>query len=247
MAEGQSGQGVGPDRRPGQRGAHLHAVFPECHRHPIQYVPYRGAAPVMQDLIANQVDLSCDLAGQTAAAIPRRQVQGVRGDEQRALVAPPPTCRPWTKPARPVYISVPGTACGRRRTRQPVIVARLNAAVVAAFADPCHAKALQGVGMEAPPRESDARGAVAWHKAEIEKWWPMIQSRRLKVNEDGEGGQDHEACVGSPSRLAAPLGAQAQTFPAKPVTLIVPFPAGGGSDILARLSSRRMKPRSASR
>ena len=30
-----------------------------------QYVPYRGAAPVMQDLIANQVDLSCLEAGQT--------------------------------------------------------------------------------------------------------------------------------------------------------------------------------------
>ena len=24
-----------------------------------QYVPYRGAAPVMQDLMANQIDLSC--------------------------------------------------------------------------------------------------------------------------------------------------------------------------------------------
>src|SRR5262249_35880311 len=32
-----------------------------------QYVPYRGAAPVMQDLIAGQVDLSCLEAGQTLA------------------------------------------------------------------------------------------------------------------------------------------------------------------------------------
>ena len=35
--------------------------------------------------------------------------------------------------------------------------------------------------------------------------------------------------------------AQTQTFPVKPVTMIVPFPAGGGSDILARIIAERMK------
>ena len=41
--------------------------------------------------------------------------------------------------------------------------------------------------------------------------------------------------------LAAIAGAQAQSFPSKPITMIVPFPAGGGSDILARIVAERMK------
>src|SRR5581483_3510822 len=35
---------------------------------------------------------------------------------------------------------------------------------------------------------------------------------------------------------------QAQLYPAKPVTMIVPFPAGGGSDILARIVAEHMRP-----
>ena len=35
-------------------------------------------------------------------------------------------------------------------------------------------------------------------------------------------------------------GVQAQTWPAKPVRLIVPFPAGGGSDIVGRILAQRL-------
>src|SRR3954469_4361263 len=34
--------------------------------------------------------------------------------------------------------------------------------------------------------------------------------------------------------------ASAQTFPSRPITLVVPFPAGGGNDALARLVAERM-------
>ena len=36
------------------------------------------------------------------------------------------------------------------------------------------------------------------------------------------------------------LGAMAQTFPSKPIRMIVPFPAGGTTDIVARILAQRM-------
>src|SRR4030088_1318462 len=40
---------------------------------------------------------------------------------------------------------------------------------------------------------------------------------------------------------AAVAGAHAQTYPSRPVTVIVPFAAGGVTDIVARIVSERMK------
>ena len=37
------------------------------------------------------------------------------------------------------------------------------------------------------------------------------------------------------------LGAQAQTFPSRPITMIVPFPPGGSTDTIARVMADKMK------
>ena len=42
------------------------------------------------------------------------------------------------------------------------------------------------------------------------------------------------------SFLAAASSVHAQTYPTRPITLVVPFPAGGGNDALARLVAERM-------
>jgi tripartite-type tricarboxylate transporter receptor subunit TctC len=41
---------------------------------------------------------------------------------------------------------------------------------------------------------------------------------------------------------AAMSGAQAQTYPSRQITLIVPFPPGGSTDVTARIMAERMKP-----
>ena len=61
------------------------------------------------------------------------------------------------------------------------VIAKLNAAVVDALADPRPGAACRS-GQEISPREQQTPEALgAFHKAEIEKWWPIIKAANIKV------------------------------------------------------------------
>jgi tripartite-type tricarboxylate transporter receptor subunit TctC len=61
------------------------------------------------------------------------------------------------------------------------IIAKLNAAVVDALADAGVRKKLGDLGQEIPTREQQNPGTLAaYHKAEIEKWWPVLKAANIK-------------------------------------------------------------------
>jgi tripartite-type tricarboxylate transporter receptor subunit TctC len=63
------------------------------------------------------------------------------------------------------------------------IVARLNAAVMQALADPVVRKRLAELGLDVPPLNQQTPEALGvFHKAEIEKWWPIIKAANIKLN-----------------------------------------------------------------
>ena len=48
------------------------------------------------------------------------------------------------------------------------------------------------------------------------------------------------ACLTALVLAAAPWDARAQSYPTRPITVVVPFPAGGPSDVVARIVTEQM-------
>ena len=62
------------------------------------------------------------------------------------------------------------------------VVARLNAAMVQALADPKVKERFADLGLEVASREQQSpEGLAAFHKAEVDKWWPIIRAANIKV------------------------------------------------------------------
>ena len=62
------------------------------------------------------------------------------------------------------------------------VIAKLNAAVVDALADPAVRQRLTDLGQVIAPRDQQTPEALAaYHKAEIEKWWPIIKAANIQV------------------------------------------------------------------
>ncbi len=143
--------------------------------------PYRGAAPLMQDLLAGQIDLSCPEAGQT---LPQYRAGTIRAfavlTEKRWFAAPDvPTID---------EAGVPGLhfpfwhGMWAPKGTPPDVIAKINAAVVEALADPGVRQRFTELGHEVVAREQQTPQALAAaHKAEIEKWWPIIKAENIKL------------------------------------------------------------------
>jgi tripartite-type tricarboxylate transporter receptor subunit TctC len=146
-----------------------------------QFVPYRGGAPALQDLVAGQVDWSCLEASQTMGHFRggRVKVFAVMAKNRWFGATDVPTVDEAGAPG----LHFPfwhGLWAPKGTPRD--IVGRLNGAVVEAFADPATRKRFADLGMDIPPREQLTPQALYdHHKAEIEKWWPIIKAANIKV------------------------------------------------------------------
>ena len=64
----------------------------------------------------------------------------------------------------------------------PHVVAKLNGALKEAMADPAIRKRLEDLGQEIPPLEQQTPEALrAHHRAETEKWWPLINAAGIRA------------------------------------------------------------------
>ena len=146
-----------------------------------QLVPYRGSAPAMQDLLAGQIDMMIDLAASSTPQVRAGNVKAYAVTSKTRLAAAPdvPTVDEAGLPG--YYVSSWHAIWVPKTTPKPVI-AKLNAAVVDALSDPTVRKRLADVGQDIFPREQQTPEALsAFHKGEIEKWWPLVKAANIKV------------------------------------------------------------------
>jgi tripartite-type tricarboxylate transporter receptor subunit TctC len=145
------------------------------------FVPYRGGAPAMQDLIAGQVDIMFD---QAANAITQIRAGAIRAyavmAERRWHGAPDiPTIDEAGVPG--LHVSYWHGLWAPKGTPKE-IVSTINAAVVSALADPNVQQRYAAQGQDIWPHERQTPAALAaCHKAEIEKWWPVIRAAHVKA------------------------------------------------------------------
>src|SRR6516162_4320032 len=145
-----------------------------------QFVPYRGAVPVMQDMLAGQLDLT---SLQASDMLPHVRSEKIRA---YAIMAKDPW---WAAPDIPTVdaAGVPGLhmpfwhGLWVPKATPNDIIAKLNAAVVAALGDPAVRQRFSNLGQEIFPCEQQTPEALrALQKAEIDKWWPIVKAANVK-------------------------------------------------------------------
>jgi len=145
-----------------------------------QLVPYRGGAPVMQDLVAGQIDFFCAEASQTLTFLRSGAIKAFAVMSKERWPGAPNVPTMDEVGVSGMYISFWNGLWVPKGTPGD-IVAKLNSAIVDTLADPTVRQRLTDLGHVIATREEQTPAALgAFHKAEIEKWWPIIKAANIK-------------------------------------------------------------------
>jgi tripartite-type tricarboxylate transporter receptor subunit TctC len=164
-------------------GQHVSGVyFQNVTQTRFQFVPYRaGSSEIMRDLVAGHIDLTFDQAITALPHIRNGAVKAYAVTSDKRLAAAPDIPSVDEAGAPGVYISTWYGLWVPKGTPQEAI-RKLTAAAMDALADPAVRERLAGLGQEIPPREQQSAEALAvHHKAEIDKWWPLIKAANIKA------------------------------------------------------------------
>jgi tripartite-type tricarboxylate transporter receptor subunit TctC len=147
----------------------------------VQFVFYRGGAPAMQDMLAGTIDIMCAEASQTLAHVRANKMKAfaVMSKERWSPLPNVPTM--IESGASDAQISFWHGLWAPKGTPKE-IVAKLNDAVMKAFADPTVQQRVATLGQTIPPKaELTPQALHDFHKAELDKWWPIIKAADIKT------------------------------------------------------------------
>jgi tripartite-type tricarboxylate transporter receptor subunit TctC len=146
----------------------------------LQHVPYRGTAPAIQDLLAGQINVMIE---SPAALLPYVRTGAIKtyAVTARSRSSAAPDIPAVDESGMPGFYFSTWNALFAPKATPNSIIAKLNAAAVDALMDSTVRARLTDLAQELPPPERQTPEALAaFHKAEIEKWWPVIKSANIK-------------------------------------------------------------------
>ena len=208
-----------------------------------QSVPYRGGGPLLIDLVSGQIDFNFGQASTYIGAVRNGQLKALATQAKE---------RWWGAPEVPTVdeAGVPGLygsywhGMWLPKGTPKDVVAKLNAAVMVALADPMVQQRFQGLWPEhLAARAAEPRSAGGLSKS---------RDRQVVADHQGcghqsavtlrQGGLSMRRLVAVALAIVASFSvAQAQSYPSRPITMLVPVPAGGSTDIVGRVVAERMK------
>jgi tripartite-type tricarboxylate transporter receptor subunit TctC len=159
-------------------GQHISGVyFQNASGTSLRFVPYRaGSSDIMKDLVGGHIDLTFDQAISALSYVSNKQLKAYAVTAATRLAVAPeiPTVDEAGAPG--VYISSWSGLWVPRATPRSA-VATLERAAMDALANEDVRRRLEELGQTIPPPEQQTAEALgAFHKAEIEKWWPIIKA-----------------------------------------------------------------------
>jgi tripartite-type tricarboxylate transporter receptor subunit TctC len=146
-----------------------------------QFVPYRGNAPAMQDLLAGQIDFMMEPSSNFRSLIATDSIRPIAVTGKTRLLASPniPTVE---QAGLPGFTASLWYGLWVPKGTPKEIVERLNATLREVLADASVKKRLDDLGIEISPRDQQSPQALAaFQKAEAERWWPVIKASNLKA------------------------------------------------------------------
>jgi tripartite-type tricarboxylate transporter receptor subunit TctC len=146
-----------------------------------QFVPYRGNAPAMQDLLAEQIDFMIEPSSNFKSLLGAGSVKpyAITG---RARLPSSPGIPTADEAGLPGFFASLWYGLWVPKDTPKVIVAKLNATMVQVLADPTVQKRFDELGIQITPLAQQSPEALrAYQKAETERWWPIIKAAGLKA------------------------------------------------------------------
>jgi len=145
-----------------------------------QLVPYRGAAPAMQDLIAGHIEFIVD---QLSNSVPQIKADTIRAYAVAASTRSPavPDVPTTDEAGLPGFYGALWHGLWAPKGTPPEVIAKLAAAARQALTDPTVKARLADLGQEIVPVEQQNPAALAaYQQAEMDKWYPIVKAAGMK-------------------------------------------------------------------